>query len=89
MKVKELLKIASRRRSEWLEKEEKNCPTLEGFFLNQIFEDSWSIEREEGRELMKELAAYILDIKEDKWGRCENFMEHLKEYTYLLDEEAK
>ena len=82
MSFKEMLARAEQRCKDWNETEE-NKRTVDDFLLNEIFEQygGWKLEN----ILLKELAAYIIDLKE---GRAtKSFIEHLKEYQEDLFED--
>lgn len=82
MRFKEMLARAKRRCEDW-NKTEPNKRDVDDFLLNEIFEKYGGFDLE--GILLKELAAYIMDMKE---GRAEkNFLEHLKVWQEGLFED--
>ena len=82
MTFKELLARAEKRCKEW-NKTETRKETVDNFLLNEIFENYGGFTLE--GILVKELAAYLLDLREDR--AAPSFIEHLKEYQEDLFEE--
>ena len=82
MTFKRLLEIAEMNCNRWNKTETKK-ETVDNFLLNAIFEEYGGFTLE--GKLLKELAAYILDLREGR--AAPSFIEHLKEYQEDLFEE--
>jgi hypothetical protein len=82
MTFKRLLEIAEENCERWNKREPKK-ETVDTFLLNAIFEEYGGFTLE--GKLLKELAAYVLDMKEGR--AAPSFIEHLKEYQESLFED--